>query len=174
MFALRTLKSKERIEHLEISLVQMKSELIQEAISLEQECGLSSRSGESYLKLLQDSKSILIAAASQAGNVVAIFTGWVVADELEIDNIAVSKSARQQGIATKLLTEAIETAKQKGVVRAVLEVRSNNTPACSLYEKFGFTAVGRRKSYYQNPLDDALIMAFEIHQKIPSDSHNQS
>lgn len=159
---------------MEISLVQMKSELIQEAISLEQECGLSSRDGESYLKLLQDSKSILVAAVNNSGNVVAIFSGWVIADDLEIDNIAVSKCARQRGIATKLLAEAIETAKRKGVVRAFLEVRSNNTPACSLYEKFGFTVVGRRKSYYQNPLDDALIMAFEIHQEFPLDSDNQS
>lgn len=140
----------------------MRAELIPAVISLEQQCSLSSRGEESYLNLLQDSKSVLIVALDEAGKVAAVFSGWVVADEFEIDNVAVAAALRHQGIASKLLAEAIEIARQKGAVRAILEVRSNNQPACFLYEKFGFEVIGRRKNYYQNPLEDALIMAFEI------------
>lgn len=168
-------KSKERTKGgLEISLVQMRQEFIPAVIALEQESSLSSRDAESYLNLLQDSKSVLIVALDDSEKVVAVFSGWVVADEFEIDNIAVSSALRQQGIATKLLTKAVETARQKGAVRAILEVRSNNQPACALYEKFGFVEAGRRKNYYQNPLDDALIMAFELQQKISFDARKLS
>lgn len=159
---------------MKIKLAEMQAELIPAVISLERECGLSSRDEASYLNLIQGSNSILIAALDEAEQVVAVFSGWVVGDELEIDNVAVSPASRQQGIASKMMTKANEVAIQKGAVRAILEVRANNKPACALYEKLGFEVVGQRKNYYQNPLDDALIMALGIGHKISSYPDNQS
>ncbi|MDX2042431.1 MAG: ribosomal protein S18-alanine N-acetyltransferase [Acidobacteriota bacterium] len=140
----------------------MQPELIPAVISLEQDCGLSSREAASYSNLLQGSNSVLLVALNDSSAIVAVFSGWVVADEFEIDNIAVSPAFRQQGIAAKLLAQAIEVAGNKGAIRAILEVRASNQPACALYEKFGFAVVGRRKSYYREPKEDALIMAIEL------------
>jgi ribosomal-protein-alanine N-acetyltransferase len=151
---------------LEIHLLSMKSELIPAVVSLERQCDLSSRSEESYLSLLQNPDSVLLVALNGFEQVVGVFSGWIVAGEFEIDNIAVSPTFRHQGIASKLLEKATELAQEKGVQRAVLEVRSNNQAACLLYEKFGFMVAGRRKNYYQNPSDDALIMAMEFQPKI--------
>ncbi len=152
----------------------MQPDLISAVISLEQDCGLSSREAASYSNLLQDSNSVLLVALNDSSAIVAVFSGWVVADEFEIDNIAVSPAFRQQGIAAKLLAKAIESAEDKGAIMAILEVRASNQPACALYEKFGFSVVGRRKDYYQNPPEDALIMALEIHRKIPKAAQNPS
>lgn len=144
----------------------MKPELIQAVILLERQCDLSSRSAESYLNLVQNPDSVLLVALDGAEQVVGVFSGWFVAEEFEIDNIAVSPTFRHQGIASRLLADALEAVQKKGAHRAILEVRSNNQPACMLYEKFGFIVAGRRKNYYQNPPDDALIMALEFHPKI--------
>lgn len=140
----------------------MQPELIPAVISLEQDCGLSSREAASYSNLLQNSNSVLLVALDDSSAIVAVFSGWVVADEFEIDNIAVSPAFRKRGIAAKLLAKAIEVAENKGAIRAILEVRASNQPACALYEKFGFAVVGRRKSYYREPKEDALIMAIKL------------
>lgn len=147
---------------MEIDLLPMQPAQISSVISLERDCGLSSRDEASYLKLLQSSNSILLVALDGSENVLGVFSGWIVADEIEIDNVAVSTAFRQLGIASKLLSKAFEIAAQKSAVRAVLEVRANNQPACTLYEKLGFVIAGRRKNYYQCPPDDALIMTLEI------------
>ncbi len=144
----------------------MQPGLVPAVISLERQCGLSSRSEESYLRLLQNPDSVLLVAFDESEQVVAVFSGWLIAGELEIDNIAVLPTFRHRGIASTLLRRAFEIVLEKGSHRAILEVRSNNHPACVLYEKFGFTVVGRRKNYYQNPSDDALIMALEFQPKI--------
>lgn len=151
---------------MEIYLAVMRPELIPSVISLERQCGLSSRSDESYQGLLQNPDSLLLVALDEFKQVVAVFSGWLVAGELEIDNIAVLPTFRHRGIASTLLAKALESAREKGAHRATLEVRLNNRTACVLYEKFGFTVVGRRKNYYHNPLDDALIMALEFQPKI--------
>ena len=51
--------------------------------------------------------------------------------------------------------------KERGIHALLLEVRVSNTPAITLYEKLGFSQVGRRKNYYHNPKEDALILRKE-------------
>ncbi|MCR5828756.1 MAG: ribosomal protein S18-alanine N-acetyltransferase [Lachnospiraceae bacterium] len=81
-----------------------------------------------------------------------------VADEAELLRICVSKSARRNGFGRMLLSESLKTAKEDGAERVFLEVRSQNLPARSLYEKAGFEETGVRKNYYHDPTDDAVIM----------------
>jgi len=145
----------------------MSSRQIAEVVALENACKLNSRGEESYSILLQNPHSILIVATDsaqpQAQNpIVAIFSGWIVADELEIDNIAVAENYRQKGVGRKLLQRALMEAKQKGAVKAFLEVRTGNITALKLYKKSGFTAVGRRPAYYRNPVEDAVILALNL------------
>lgn len=86
----------------------------------------------------------------------------IVADEAELLNIAVAESARGRGIATDILSRLITDVEEADCVRLLLEVRSNNIAAFSLYEKLGFEKLGIRKNYYSNPIDDAIIMAREL------------
>lgn len=79
-------------------------------------------------------------------------------DEGYINNIAVLKDFRRQGIGKALLKEIINYAVLKKLSFISLEVRVSNTPAKNLYSSFGFKEEGRRKNYYKNPTEDAIIL----------------
>jgi [ribosomal protein S18]-alanine N-acetyltransferase len=74
-----------------------------------------------------------------------------------IMNVAVDPDRRREGIATALLTDLLRRIDGKGA-RFTLEVRESNTGAIELYERFGFRAAGRRRRYYQDNGEDAVIM----------------
>jgi len=79
-------------------------------------------------------------------------------DEIQIGNLAVAPDYHQRGIASKLLEQVIEFAKENHSKVVVLEVRQSNQAARRLYLKFGFKEAGKRKYYYRRPTEDALIM----------------
>jgi ribosomal-protein-alanine N-acetyltransferase len=83
---------------------------------------------------------------------------WEVADEVHITNIAVRPDLRRQGIARSLLRAVLEDARGRRFKIVVLEVRPSNQHAVSLYESFGFRVVGRRRGYYYDTGEDALVM----------------
>jgi ribosomal-protein-alanine acetyltransferase len=76
--------------------------------------------------------------------------------EWEIENIAIAATARRRGLGTQLLGEFLNTARSGGATAVFLEVRESNTAARRLYEKWAFSATGRRTSYYRAP-DEAAI-----------------
>jgi len=89
---------------------------------------------------------------------VAFLVFRVVLDEAEIIEIGVSPNFRRQGLAHKLLSYGLnELPKQVTIIH--LEVRSQNLAAVSLYESLGFSRVGSRPGYYQNPPDIAILMS---------------
>jgi [ribosomal protein S18]-alanine N-acetyltransferase len=83
---------------------------------------------------------------------------WEIADELHITNIAVDPSLRRRGIGRALLQGVIDDARVRGLRVVALEVRPSNTEARTLYESFGFRIVGRRRGYYYDTGEDALVM----------------
>lgn len=83
---------------------------------------------------------------------------FVSGDESDVINIAVDPEYQGRGIGTKLFAEVIRIIKLRGVCRITLEVRPSNTPARKLYEKFGLRVIGRRKKYYTDNDEDALVM----------------
>ena len=83
-------------------------------------------------------------------------------DRWEIVNVAVEPAQRREHIATRLLTWLLEDAREKACTQLWLEVRESNLPAQRCYEKLGFIPVGRRKRYYENPEEDALLMTREM------------
>lgn len=84
-----------------------------------------------------------------------------VLDEGEIANIAVAPAHRGRGIAAQLLDDALTTARGAGARAIFLEVRLSNDPARRLYESRGFLPVGRRRAYYRDPVEDALVLRWE-------------
>ncbi len=82
-------------------------------------------------------------------------------DEADVMNVAVHPDCRRRGIAEKLIHTLVAELTSRGVRALTLEVRASNDPAINLYEKLGFQQVGRRKNYYHNPKEDALILRKE-------------
>lgn len=80
------------------------------------------------------------------------------ADQGEIANLAVAARAHRQGLASRLLTDALEFAVSKNVVSVYLEVRESNAAARALYGAKDFREIGRRRGYYQRPPEDALVL----------------
>ena len=78
------------------------------------------------------------------------------AGELEITQLAVKKAYQGQGLANQLMGFLADRPE-----RLFLEVRVSNKVARALYEKHGFQPVGQRKNYYQNPVEDAILMVRE-------------
>ena len=150
------------------SVAPMTADLLPSVVALEESCGLNSRGLEGYRKMLSNPKSVLLVALTGASPIspisllnpiIGLFSGEVVVDELQIDNLAVEERWRRQGIGEALLKSALSQASRLGARAATLEVRSANATARGFYEKEGFTPVGLRRRYYANPPDDALLLS---------------
>ena len=90
------------------------------------------------------------------------FIGYIgikaVIDEGYITNVAVFPQYRNRGAATALIERVFGFAREKQLAFVSLEVRASNIAAITLYEKLGFKTEGRRRDFYRNPREDALIM----------------
>ncbi|MEO1431006.1 MAG: ribosomal protein S18-alanine N-acetyltransferase [Cyanobacteria bacterium J06633_8] len=83
---------------------------------------------------------------------------WSILEEAHITILAIDPQHHRQGMGAALLYSLIKTARDRHLERATLEVRASNQSAISLYEKFGFKIAGRRKRYYKDNGEDALIL----------------
>jgi ribosomal-protein-alanine N-acetyltransferase len=88
---------------------------------------------------------------------------WYIVDEAHISTIAVHPAWRGQGVGEQLLTGLLERALDLHAVKSTLEVRVTNDRAQNLYRKYGFEEVGRRRRYYRDNGEDALLMTAELH-----------
>ena len=90
---------------------------------------------------------------------VAAYGGMLWApDEGQITNVAVHPDHRREGLGRAVLDALLLEAERHGAVQVSLEVRESNEAAIALYTHAGFTVAGRRKRFYRNPAEDALVM----------------
>jgi ribosomal-protein-alanine N-acetyltransferase len=87
---------------------------------------------------------------------------WYIVDEAHISTIAAHPEWRGRGVGERLLAAMLERALDLGAVLSTLEVRVSNERAQNLYRKHGFEVVGRRKRYYRDNGEDALLMTVEF------------
>lgn len=92
------------------------------------------------------------------GKIVGYAGMWIVIDEVQITNIAVSPDFRGRKIGEKLFHHMVLTAVGLGAVQLSLEVRVSNIVAQKMYRKFGLVPGGIRKNYYTDNQEDALVM----------------
>lgn len=85
-----------------------------------------------------------------------------IADESEVHRIAVHPSCRRRGYARELLEQMVCKAMEHQAHSVILEVRPSNLAAMSLYKSFNFREEGRRREYYQNPIEDAALMRLAL------------
>lgn len=102
----------------------------------------------------------LVAESEDALCGLAIFS--VLAPEAELELIAVAESLRRQGLARRLFAAAVERLRETEVTAVLLEVRASNEAALGFYAREGFQPEGRRKGYYIDPVEDALLLRCSI------------
>ena len=100
--------------------------------------------------------------------IIAFLCGRVMADEAEILKLSVAQSERRKGVGRQLLDFVVKFYSEKGVKNCFLELRASNTAARNLYEKEGFSIIGKRNNYYMEPAEDAILMKRKIENSNPN------
>lgn len=103
----------------------------------------------------------LVVAEGEDGAVLGYGEIGVVLDEGCLEKIAVDPAWRRQGVAEAILSAYLRFGRAK-LAFLTLEVRASNEAAIGLYKKLGFDEVGRRKGYYTEPKEDAVLMTVEF------------
>ena len=129
--------------------------------ALELRCDGAARWGESAYREI-GLNGISGWAAARENLLVGFIAARSIGDEMEILNLGVDPGARRQGIGARLVARAMEEGRGAGVRRVYLEVRESNTGARAFYTSLGFEQQGRRKNYYSQPVEDALVLAVDL------------
>ena len=106
------------------------------------------------------------------GRVVGMLVAWLIIDEIHIATVATHPDFRQQGIGRDLLCQVLISAKEEGALSSFLEVRESNLAALELYRKFGYVESGRRKKYYHDNGEDAILMTLASLEFVEAGSKN--
>ncbi len=132
-------------------------DLLKSCAELENICISDGWSYQSFLSEIKKQNSYILVALNQENQVTGFLTASYVLDTADLTNIAVASEFRNQGIASELLKFLLQELKNYHIF---LEVRISNIPAINLYQKFCFKQVGIRKRFYQNPIEDAILMQY--------------
>jgi [ribosomal protein S18]-alanine N-acetyltransferase len=121
--------------------------------------------GEGEFETMLTERNTLVHRLRMGRKIIGFSVSRMAADEAEILSIAVAESHRGRGLSRNLLLTHLGHLAGRGVRTVFLEVEENNQPARRLYERAGFTVVGRRERYYQQgggePLN-ALLMRRDL------------
>lgn len=118
-------------------------------------------SGE-FSTALESPHIVFLVADDGSGAVCGYVLALAVADESEILNLAVAAECQGAGVGGRLLDAAIDGARVRGAATVWLEVRDSNVAARRLYESRGFSEISKRRGYYRQPVEDALVLKLAI------------
>jgi len=131
---------------------------LEAVLEIERQSFTNPRTREMYLEEIEHSAVSHFFVLRAAGGVVGFCSVWLIFDELHINNLAVRPEWRRQRGGSELLSRVLDEGARLGARRATLEVRRSNDAARELYQRMGFEVAGARRSYYTNPVEDALIL----------------
>lgn len=156
-----------RAEGVDYEIVPMSANDLLEVVEIEETTGLSRWGWDSYHAELGRPEAIMLIARRATPDadgkyLHGFFAARLGADELHINNIGVRVCVRRKGIAGELLRRGLDLGARRGALSALLEVRAGNAAAQSLYASKGFEVVGRRRNYYHDPAEDALVMCRQL------------
>jgi ribosomal-protein-alanine N-acetyltransferase len=147
------------------SIDPMRERDLIEVVEIEENSGLNRWGYDAYRReLFTNPNSIMLVARNLVvgPSVVGFFAGWIVEDELHVNNVAAHQDYRRMGIGRSLMESAMDEASRRGVSHVILEVRASNEAAQLLYRDLGFSFIGRRRDYYRLPTEDALVMKLKF------------
>lgn len=143
----------------EIFISKMTTEDIENVALIEAEAyGKHHWSKSSFYDELNNNLAKYYVAKTPEGELVGYAGTWHIIDEGHITTIAVKKAYLRKHIGEAIILKILEDCYSAGIKYLTLEVRESNTPAISLYQKYGFNSLGTRKGYYQDNNENALIM----------------
>jgi ribosomal-protein-alanine N-acetyltransferase len=114
---------------------------------------------DQYRKLVEGG---VVLVAEEASQLCGFVCAQSATGEWEIENIAAAADLLRRGIASELIQELIRRGGRQAASAILLEVRESNLPARGLYNKSGFSEVGRRRAYYRDPVEDAILYALRF------------
>lgn len=157
-------KSVASLDQQEFVIAQMTEHDLLEVVEIEETCGLSRWGWDAYhAEIVENSSAIMFVARSleeslSGERILGYVASRNTSEELHINNIAVRPAFRRYGIGSALLSAVLTEGARRGARSSLLEVRASNKAAQELYARLGFEVTGRRRSYYNSPKEDALIM----------------
>jgi ribosomal-protein-alanine N-acetyltransferase len=122
-----------------------------------------------YRNEMNNAAAVYLVGLMPDGRVAGYAGAWIVLDEAHVTTIAIHPDLRGRKLGKAILVALLDATAERGAIRATLEVRPSNTAALEMYRKFGFRPVGRRKSYYSDNREDAIIMwlnGFDVEQYV--------
>lgn len=144
-----------------IRIDTLKEEYISALCDIENVSFSNAWTKENFVSELNNPTSVFFVALND-GEVVGCIAMNDALGEGFISKLMVSEKSRRQGIGRLLLEKLCEYAEEHGMFALTLEVRQSNAPAIALYNKAGFKNLGKRKNFYRNPREDAVIMTKEF------------
>ena len=141
-------------------LVPMDRSHLPQVCAIERACFAKPWSEQIFAEELFHDTVSLVVAEGEDGTVLGYGELGVVLDEGCLEKIAVADAWRRQGVAEAILSAFIRFGRAN-LAFLTLEVRESNRAAIGLYEKLGFRPVGRRKNYYTEVHEDAILMTLE-------------
>ena len=108
------------------------------------------------------SDTALFLVAEEDGRAIGYVGSRLVCGGCYMDKVAVHSDHRRGGAASVLLRELIRLVRESDGLFLTLEVRESNLPARRLYERFGFREAGRRRQFYSDPREDALLLTLSF------------
>jgi ribosomal-protein-alanine N-acetyltransferase len=141
-----------------LSIERMRPDDLDDVLAIERASFSMPWSRGAFLYEIEQNRVARCYVMREAERLVGYICVWEVADEMHITNIAVHPAARRRGIGRGLLGSVLDDARRRSMRLVVLEVRPSNVEARALYETFGFQVVGRRRGYYYDTGEDALVM----------------
>ncbi len=131
-------------------------------VKVEQETFTTPWSRAAFEAETSDNELAYYLVVDDSGTIAGYAGMWLIIDEAHVTNIAMSAAYRGAGLGEKLVRALMELARERGAVSMTLEVRVSNEKAQSLYAKLGFVPRGKRRNYYTDNREDALIMWCEL------------
>jgi len=151
-----------------LSVERMRPEDLEDVLAIERASFSMPWSRGAFLYEMEQNRVARCWVMREGGRLVGYLCLWEVADELHITNIAVHPATRRRGFGRALLKTILDESRGRGLRLVVLEVRPSNHEALLLYESFGFRVVGRRRGYYYDTGEDALVMEVSLAKDTPA------
>ena len=101
-------------------------------------------------------------AAEDTGSILGFAVASRAGELAELESVAVSPSARRKGIGKALCHQVMDWSRNAEATHLELEVRASSAGALALYRSLGFVEQARRRQYYRNPTEDAVLMAARL------------
>ena len=125
-------------------------------------CSLAAHWSESHYRDVIQQRTRLTLVADDNGNVIAFLVASTATEEWELENIAVAPRLQRKGVGRALMKALIDHAQGSNASEIRQEIRASNLAAHRLGQSMGFVQEGRRKNYYHDPSEDALLFKYLV------------